>query len=469
MVATVGGGLCQLSNALHLAALEAGMEITERHAHSKVVPGSIAATGKDATVFWNYKDLRFRASTAFVVHARLSATHLIVRLCAAPTAHNPSKPDAGIDAPALEEAEDCVTCQHHGCVYHPGVATGTERTALLLDECWHEFDTWHAAQHLTDRDIALVPLDGVRRKRVAYAWFRQAGPRPEIREHPGLVLQRSWKSRRLKAQGAARQKALLAFDLALARAYARQVPYDCQRLVVSLNLLPHLFASGISGGRHVTVFLNRSPLFLLHRQLDLAASLYPDSATIADFRADESLVEHEYAALARADRLVTPHAWVAEQLRREGFDRVELLPWAAGEQRPHQPGLTLLFPASGLARKGAYEVRELCRKLDLPLTILGRATEGERFWEGLRVSFAQKGPTLFRDIACVVLPAHVEHQPRVLLSALRSGVPVVCSFNCGVPADTPGVGFVPAGAVDALRSRVETLLAKSPVNTVATT
>ena len=57
------GGLCQLSNALYDAALKAGLEILERHAHSRRVPGSMAAAGRDATIFWNYVDLRFRPRT----------------------------------------------------------------------------------------------------------------------------------------------------------------------------------------------------------------------------------------------------------------------------------------------------------------------------------------------------------------------------------------------------------------------
>src|ERR671912_569193 len=41
IIATVGGGLCQLSNALYDAALDAGLEIVERHAHSRVIAGSL--------------------------------------------------------------------------------------------------------------------------------------------------------------------------------------------------------------------------------------------------------------------------------------------------------------------------------------------------------------------------------------------------------------------------------------------
>jgi len=455
MIATVGGGLCQLSNALHLAALDSGMEILERHPHSRVVPGSIAATGKDATVFWNYKDLRFRAAVPFVVEARLSATHLIVRFRAEHSSR--LKTETTVPSPALETAEDCVTCHHHGCVYHPGVMAGTERTALLLDECWPEFDTWLAGQSLADTDIAFVPLDGVRHGRKPYAWLKQTQHRPAIREHARLVLQRSWKSRRLRTQGAERQRALLAFDRALARAYASHIPIDCRRLVVSLNLLPHLADSGALGGRHVTVLLNRSPFFLLHQQLDRAAALYPRSPTIADFRADTKLAEREQDALARADLLVTPHVWLADQLRRLGFQRVELLPWSAAESLPHVPGRKILLPASGLARKGAYEVRDICRELDLPLAVLGRAQESPGFWQGYDVTFVEKNPGLFLNIACVVMPSHVEHQPRLLLAALASDVPVICSHECGLPHSHPGVITISAGDKDALRTNLAAL------------
>ena len=57
--------------ALYEAALDAGLEIVERHAHSRIVPGSRAARERDATVFWNYVDLRFRSQHAFRIEARL--------------------------------------------------------------------------------------------------------------------------------------------------------------------------------------------------------------------------------------------------------------------------------------------------------------------------------------------------------------------------------------------------------------
>ncbi len=71
VIPNVGGGLCQLSNALYDAALKAGYEIVERHAHSQIVAGSLAEQGRDATVFWNYIDLRFRSPKTFRIEAKL--------------------------------------------------------------------------------------------------------------------------------------------------------------------------------------------------------------------------------------------------------------------------------------------------------------------------------------------------------------------------------------------------------------
>jgi hypothetical protein len=80
LIPTIGGGLCQLSNALYDCALKAGFKIEERHAHTQIVPGSLAETGRDATVFWNYVDLRFRSERGFVLHVDLTPVDLIVQL-----------------------------------------------------------------------------------------------------------------------------------------------------------------------------------------------------------------------------------------------------------------------------------------------------------------------------------------------------------------------------------------------------
>lgn len=62
-----GGGLCQLSGLLHHLALLAGLEIHERHAHSRDIYDDatrFTPLGADATVAYGLKDLRIANSQA---------------------------------------------------------------------------------------------------------------------------------------------------------------------------------------------------------------------------------------------------------------------------------------------------------------------------------------------------------------------------------------------------------------------
>ena len=66
----IGGGLCQLSGLLYLLALKAGLDILERHPHSRDLytdATRFAPLGADATVVYGYKDLRFKNILAFPV------------------------------------------------------------------------------------------------------------------------------------------------------------------------------------------------------------------------------------------------------------------------------------------------------------------------------------------------------------------------------------------------------------------
>jgi vancomycin resistance protein YoaR len=78
IVPTIAGGLCQLSNALYDAALKAGFEIVERHKHTRVIKGSLAEQDRDATVKWNYIDLRFKSRHAFRIEANINADKLLI-------------------------------------------------------------------------------------------------------------------------------------------------------------------------------------------------------------------------------------------------------------------------------------------------------------------------------------------------------------------------------------------------------
>lgn len=80
MIPSIGGGICQLTNALSRVAHQAGMEIVERHSHTVHPPGFFIDDTTDATVFWNYIDFRFRSPVAVRVGAMLTANTLVVRL-----------------------------------------------------------------------------------------------------------------------------------------------------------------------------------------------------------------------------------------------------------------------------------------------------------------------------------------------------------------------------------------------------
>jgi vancomycin resistance protein VanW len=80
MIPTIGGGICQLTNALSRIVHAAGMEVVERHSHTVHPPGFFIDGTTDATVFWNYIDFRFRSSARVRIGARLTETTLAVRL-----------------------------------------------------------------------------------------------------------------------------------------------------------------------------------------------------------------------------------------------------------------------------------------------------------------------------------------------------------------------------------------------------
>ncbi len=85
MRASVGGGLCQLSNLLLLLALEANAEIVERHRHSFDLFRDVERTvpfGCGATVFHNYVDFQFRNRLSFplLLEADVQPPLLVARL-----------------------------------------------------------------------------------------------------------------------------------------------------------------------------------------------------------------------------------------------------------------------------------------------------------------------------------------------------------------------------------------------------
>lgn len=456
-----GGGLCQLSNLLYGAALDAGLEIVERHAHSRIIPGSLAERDRDATVFWNYVDLRFRSPDRFRIEVTLNATQLVVRLRSGNTAPAPAPhPRAPVPSTGTPQRSapsgDCLTCGMTSCFRHPSATSrhgpSSGHTAFLLDERWPEFQSW-CERHTEAGDRWLVPLDGKRWNKANYGW--QPPEDTPCRFASATTLVHAIRQRRLPAQGAIRQRALLARDRALAAHYARLIDPEARHLIVAQNLLPHLWRDGVLGGRSFDVLMTRWPLRELQRRLDEARQHHPESSTLSDFRADPALVSAEEDALTAASRVLTPHRALAAHFG----ERALQLDWTMPEALPTTPAPDpfVLFPASPLGRKGIHALASAMKQLETPLHILGQAREDEADPLAAIESRTADRAALSRATV-VVLPAWIEHRPRLLLQALANGTPVIATKACGLPTHPlltelvrPDAGELQAYLADLLR------------------
>lgn len=435
LVPSIGGGLCQLSNAIYDTALRAGLEIVERHRHSRIVPGSLAEHDRDAVVFWNYRDLRLRAASPWRLEAWLDAERLHVRI----RGMHADRPASLPIAPAARAVEasverDCGGCGQVECHRHaPGLAAAMGRT-WLVDEDWPEFAE-HRRQAFAKGDRIVAVRDGWR-MRIAELRARAV---------------RRWRLWR----GDPLPKARLRGHRLLARALAGRLGAMDVQLVVPQSVLPYLWEAGDLQGRRFDVWMTALPMRDLQRRLDQAHRLHPDSPTLRDFRADDALMRAETDALAQAGRWITPHAGILALAGERGC----ALPWRmpettvgeAVEQAQTPP--RILLAASALARKGARELREAMRGLPAHLLLPPGAEESPGFWSGIdtvRVTSMAQG---IRDADVVVLPAWVEHQPRGLLLALASGKPVVATAACGLVPDGSWC-CVEAGDAKGLRAAI---------------
>ena len=453
MIPAIGGGLCQLSNALYQVALEAGCEILERHPHSRIVPGSATADGRDATVAWNYIDLRFRPSNEMQLRVVLTTSELQVSLHArvgtsAPVRNNAPVPVA---VPGIFSDHACESCGNTRCFRHdpPTVKLGTRpATAFLLDNAWPEFKEYVAAHH-TETDMLAIPMDGARWRKPQYAW-PTAGFK-SVQTATLATLIRAVRSRRFAAQSAARQRALLDGAAALAKELGKSLTSEMDVVCVSQSMLPFLWKTGALGGRRIRVLMTQLPMSVMEATLDRAFALHPESPTLHDFRAEQWLVEAEQEALANSEQIVTPHAQIASLFRA----KATLLDWSLPPQTSGRPSdrsnerPTILFPSSTIGRKGAYELREALSGMDARLLLGGRVLEDERFWDGFDVEFAS--PSDLANVSLVAQPSIIESQPRNLLRAIAAGSPVVTTPESGLH---PGSGAILVEAMNAQALRL---------------
>lgn len=68
----IGGGVCQVSSTIYMAALNANLAITQHHNHSEAV--MYAPDGNDATVVYGAKDFKFKNNTNNTLYVYVWAT-----------------------------------------------------------------------------------------------------------------------------------------------------------------------------------------------------------------------------------------------------------------------------------------------------------------------------------------------------------------------------------------------------------
>ncbi len=331
------------------------------------------------------------------------------------------------------------------CFKHPDKVPYIKRGTIstyILDEKWSEYDKYLQGISAPD-DRYLLSYYSDKKKN--YNWTVNKN----VEDVPYIVYRRSASIRWSKGSNSNLPSQLIKYDYKIAKALSKKIPIESTHLVISQNLLPFIWAEGSLGGRTFDVLMTRLPMEKLHNRLDEASAVHPESKTLSDFRAPQSLIDLENTALTRARKIITPHKEIADIFNNKSV----LLDWDMPNKK--EPVLNkrtkILFPASALGRKGAYEVKQLAKELNLTLLVTGKTIEDTDFWKG--VNLEKASPNALSECSLIVYPAYVEHHPRFLLKALAAGVPVVASSACGL-AENPNLTVVPVGDYKAFKSAV---------------
>jgi len=105
---SIGGGVCQLSTTLYNALLQTKLEITERYPHS--LPVGYVPLGQDAAIAGDYKDLKFRNTTAspVVVSCEIEKETVQIKLYGTETI---KRDDVSFETVLTEETKESVTVE----------------------------------------------------------------------------------------------------------------------------------------------------------------------------------------------------------------------------------------------------------------------------------------------------------------------------------------------------------------------
>lgn len=150
-----------------------------------------------------------------------------------------------------------------------------------------------------------------------------------------------------------------------------------------------------------------------------------------------------------------------------------LLPSEFAPHAPSADAAELLFVGELRRLKGVdvllAALAEVHRQRPARLNIVGDGPDAAAFREQARalgldphVRFlGAKGPPLFADGRCLIVPSRAESLPYVVLEAAAAGVPLIASDVGGIPeiVEDSDVALVPPGDVDALARAILNVLA----------
>lgn len=154
----LGGGISQVSSTLYFCCLYSDLEILERHGH--VFQPSWTSAGRDAAVYWNSQDFRFRNSTAYPIR---------------------------IDASLSD-----------GRVYIALMSTADDEKYVEIDTSSTTTEdqiTYYLTRHIYDMDGNLIRTDTTEQLdamgglgTTIYALWQDATEATEVPEHPDYVI-----------------------------------------------------------------------------------------------------------------------------------------------------------------------------------------------------------------------------------------------------------------------------------------
>ena len=231
-------------------ALTVGCELVERHRHTALPADVPYDPRRDATLFWNYVDLRFRTIIAVLFEAYLTGESLVVRLRGKVPPTSIAQLDAAnaLTAPRRIGAS-CYSCLQKACARHRSPSEAAQdrlgKVAFLLDDSEPEFNQ------------SVRPPSGPRTNSclrillATYGTIEVTNNSHESTHFPCFAF--GGRGDSVPPSPRASPVAKVHFELAefLAAIYGRRTRYDVEHVCVAQTLLPHVWRRRAAGWSNV--------------------------------------------------------------------------------------------------------------------------------------------------------------------------------------------------------------------------